>query len=390
MKLRDMPALSVLDTFKGELAKHLRLPSPDFLFAAGGNTAVVFLQSENLLQSYDLGTFERMKTKPNPFGPAITDLIMGHGRGSRALVRHAVGTEQLSQVTLSLLDAARLEPIKLAGRAGRPPISPHNSSYRDQVHFRANRDMDMITEWATSHSPTGVGLLVRRGGTYEQRYEHDSAGYLAIGDDGRVYTESGRIYSGRLELLGTLPGMKLFPALDGTLYLALAPDGKLTVYEAGKTKPLGPIGDFPGWRKSETPRRQHDELAFDRRIVFLAVYGRIVFVPQDNESVILRPFDLKGALDSAGVDYLVVTSTPTAPATVGKEWTYQIETISRAGAVSFSLELAPEGMQVSDTGLVRWTPKELPGGEGEMVAILVQDRSGEQTYHKFIVTVLSE
>jgi hypothetical protein len=390
MKLRDMPALSVFDTFKGELAKHIRLPSTEFIFAAGGNTAVVYLRAENLLQSYDLDSFERKKTKSNPFGPVITDIVMGHSRGGRALVRHAVGTEQLSQVSFSLLDTVRLEPIKLAGRDGRPPISPHHSSYRDQVHFRANRDMDMITEWATGQSPTGVGLLVRHGSTYEQRYEHNSDGYLAIGDDGRVYTESGRIYNSRLEEFGNLQGMKLFPALGGTLYLALAPDGKLTVYEAGKTRPLGPIGEFPAWKTNEGPHKQGDELGLDRRVIFLPVHGRIAFIPQDNKTVILRPFDLKGALVSAGVDYLIVMSTPTAPATIGKSWTYQIETISRAGGVSFSLELDPEGMHVSDAGLVTWTPKELPSGEGDTVVILVKDRSGEETYHKFMVTVLAE
>jgi S1-C subfamily serine protease len=388
LKLENLPALTVYDTFKGEIAKHIRLPAGDIVFGAGGNTAVVYLADENLIQTYDLSTCERRKTKPNPFGRVITHITMGHSRGGRALVRHHMGAEATAGAQLTLLDTTRLEPIKLVSREGRPAIPCNDGSLTDRVHFRAAADLDFITEWATSHSPTGVGLIMRHGNAYELRYQHESCGYVLMGDDRQIYTEGGRIYTPKLDEFGTIPGTKLVPALGGTLFLGLAADGKLTVYQTGGVRPLGPLGEFPGWKNPSERSRPLDqnEMPFDRRITFLPIHGRIAFIRQDNASIVLRPFDLKAALDSSGVDYLVVVSRPTTPAVLGQEWSYQIEAITKAAGLTYSLELAPDNMKVSATGLVTWTAREPLGPEGETVIVLVKDKSGEESYHRFVVT----
>lgn len=383
LKLLDMPALTVIDTFKAEVVKHIRLPSSDFHFGAGGNTAIVHMRAKNLLQAYDLQTFECRKTKANPFGPAIQNILLGYGNGNRALVRHSVGTDQLSNSTLSLLDTARLE--SLDDPKSRGIIRSRNSSFRDRAHFRSNRDMSSISEWGTSGSPTGVGLLIRKGRSYDHRYAHDSAGYLAMSDDGRLYTQTGAIYSGRLEVIGRIDGAMLYPALGGTLYLGLTVDGKMMLYEAGKTKPIGPIGDFPGWKKEQLFPNQYDAdaLPADRRIVFDAMHGRIAMLPAENNRVVLRPFDLKTALEASGVDFLLVRSIPSLLVRQKEEWKYQIDAISKAGGIKYSLELAPPDMKVSDSGLVSWTPREPLAGEGEKVVIKLTDRSGEEIFHTF-------
>lgn len=391
-RLHDTAALTVVDLFKGEIAKHIRLPTSDFLFAAGGNIALVYLRGDNLLQTYDLATFERRKTKPNPFGPAIINLVMGYGNSGLALVRHSVGTEALSQASLSLLDTTKLEAVQAPKSQDRALIQTRNISYRDHVHYRANRLMDMVSEWVTSMSPNGLGLFIRRGRAFEHRYQHDSFGYLAIGDDGRVYTESGKIYTNKLDPFGEPLGMKLIPGLGGTLYLGLGTDGKLMLYEAGKTRPLGPLGEFPGWKtegNSGLQQYDRDALLFDQRIIFTPTYGRIAFVSLDDLSIVLRPFDLKGALDASGVDYLVVTSNPTTSVQRERPWQYQIEAISKAGGVKFALEFAPTGMDVSESGLVTWKPAEPLSPEGEKVIVKITDRSGEETYHSFTLFAAS-
>ena len=389
MKLRDLPALTVVDVYSGEIAKHIRMPSSDFVYAAGGNNAVVYLREENVLHAYDLTTFERRKAKPNPFSPVISQIVMSYGRGSLALVRHSPGTEQHSQTKISLLDALRLEAIVLPETGRNSAIPSHNTLYRDVVHFRANRDMSLITEWARSHSPSGVGLLLRRGTTFEQRYNHDSAGYLDVGDDGRIYTETGNIYSQRLDLFGRINEQRLFVGLGGILYLSLSAEGKLTLYQCGSTKPLGPIGEFPNWVMDDARGYgRRDVLQFDRRITFLPTQGRLVFLPFDNNSVLVRNFDLKTSLDAAGVDYLVIRSNPPVPARAGTEWSYQIDAISRAGGVTYSLELAPEKMELSDKGLITWTPPAAAVGNEETIIVLVKDASGEEAYHKFVLPVV--
>jgi hypothetical protein len=357
-KLRELPALSIIDTFEARLVKHIRVPSTEFEFAAGGNVALVYLPDQNIFVTYDLKTFERQKAKPNPFGPVITDLVMGHSRGARALIRHETSTDALARMSFGLLDTSRLQEIELPDSGDRSLGLIHHSSYRDSVQFRPNFDMSMIGVWQTGVSPSGVGLLLRRGRSYKGVREHESAGAVVPGDDGFVYTSTGQIRNAELRVLEQFHGEQAIPAIGGSLYLTVSNEGKMTVYSSGKTAPLGPIGSFPDWPQDEPRHRYYDRLTLDQRLAFLPGHGRIVFIPRDQRSVIIRPFNLKEALDSSGVDYLVVTSRPAALATVGERWEYQIKALSRAGGVKYSPSLVPDGMEVSESGLVTWTPKE--------------------------------
>lgn len=390
LKLRDTPALVIVDTFAAKVAKYIGLPSSNFLYGAGGNRAVVYLPDDNVLHSYDLSTFERRKVKPNPFGPLITNIIMGHSRGGRAIVRHAIGTDQLSRSSAGLLDTIRLTEIQLQSTPRQAAIPLRNRCYRDRTHFRSNGNLTMITEWATSHSPQGLGLLVWRGNAFEHRYDHRSDGYLAIGDDERVYCGTGRIYNSRLDAVGQIDGQPLVPGLGGIVYLSLSAQGKLTVYQAGETQPIGVVGDFPDWKPSDRHTfHRRDRLSIDQRITFIPQHGRIAFITQDDTKVVIRNFDFEAALGESGVDYLVVLSRPTEEARAGKTWSYQLDVISRSGGIEYSLELAPEGMEISDSGFVSWKPTAAPVNPVTVV-ILIKDRSGEESFHRFDVPFASD
>jgi hypothetical protein len=336
-----------------------------------------------VLHRYDLITTERTKSKPNPFGPTITNIIMGHSRGGRAIVRYAVGTDALSRAAMAMLDTQRLVPIDLPSEPGKAAaIQGRNSFYRDATRFRANGDMSMLTEWATSHSPRGVGLLVWQGDHYDHFYSHDSPGNLAIGDDGYIYTSGGRIYDSRAKHITEIGRQTLIPGMGGVFFLSITGDGKMTIHQSGKTAPISQVGEFPDWPSGED-RRPLDE---DRRILFLPQHQRIALIPKDDKQIIIRNFDLKAILDAADVDYLVVKSLPGKTARLGEAWTYQMDVISRAGGMKYELQLGPDGMKVSDAGLVTWTPKKKPDG-AVTVIIHIRDESGEETFHKFDVSM---
>ena len=85
-----------------------------------------------------------------------------------------------------------------------------------------------------------------------------------------------------------------------------------------------------------------------------------------------------------------MTSAPPSEAAAGAPWTYQIEVLSKAGGVRYEAELAPEGLTVSDSGVVAWTPTPTPETRSEKIIILLTDDGGEQTYHSFSVRVRGE
>jgi hypothetical protein len=92
-------------------------------------------------------------------------------------------------------------------------------------------------------------------------------------------------------------------------------------------------------------------------------------------------------LAKAGVDYLVVTSTPTINVTPGETWHYSMKTLSNNSEIKYSLEFGPEGMQIGDDGTLTWTvPTEHAGG-AEKVVILVENGNGDSTYHNFELQV---
>jgi hypothetical protein len=390
-KVKDIPALTVYDSYAAKLARHLRLPSTEFVFGAGGTTAVIYFKDESLLQSWNLETGEKLKTKPNPFSSPVLCIVMGHSRGDQAFVRY--GAERSggpSEAGMSLLDTASLQPIETTGSDGQRYLA-----YGDYgMQMRANHDLSRIAFWSLGSSPAGINLLRRVGNSYNHKRQHDTAGALLPGDDGRLYTGVGRILSDDLLGVGELQGHFLWPGLGGNLVLGMDQKGQLQIHEPGKTSPLTPWGQFPEWtqKAGEVMSKTQLEpglLRADKRVIFAPNIGRLMFIPIEADRIILKPFDLKTTLDRSGIDYLIVTSSPPTEVRLRQQWQYQVEVLSKAGSLKYSLELAPPTMKITDAGLITWAvPPSLPE-QGEKVVVLVADRSGEQAYHTFTIRASS-
>lgn len=381
VKMQSLHALAVYDADEQKIVHMLRLPSANFLYTAGGNVVLVYYPENTLLQTWSLRTFEKLKTKPNPVGAVVCNMTMGHSNGSRAFIRYAVGTEPLDQASVYLLNTSTLRQIP--STSGRSRVE--NSSYRDFIHQRADGAMRFISDWDTSSSPSGLGIFLRSGDSWTSLYEHESVGYIATGDDGRLYTGRGNIYTNQLRKIGALPNKRLVPGIGGALFLAVDNDGNMQVYASGSTTPLGPAGVFPGLDKNVDWRSEtwaKTTFLFDRRVIFDPTHGRLILIPLSNDTIIQRSFDLKTLLEQSGIDYLVVTSAPDADVKPGELWTYKIQALSSAGGVKFALELGPEGMKTANDGTLTWkVPASFTGTE--KVIVLVADEGGESTYHNF-------
>jgi hypothetical protein len=338
----------------------------------------------------------------------VTRIVMGRSRPDLALIRIARGTEALSQTTNQFLDVTTLTLQKPKG----PPFgSAHNMSYRDNVHFRADANLDRITEWATSHSPSGIGMFVRTEEGYQHRYTHNSAGYLVPGDDGRVYSGYGVIYSLRatpkspfndyFDAAGKVDGMSVLPGHGGNFFLGVDRDGKLNVFQSGETTALCPIEPFPEWSSPQEkgvrsfqgagpvpPGRMEDfiqsQITLDKRIVFAPASRYILFLPRSNDKIVQRDFDLKSALEKTGKDYLFVLSSPPLRSKSGSKWAYQMTTLAKHGPAKFELEKGPEGMSLSADGGLTW---KVPAGiQGRApVVVAITDSKANVIRHSFII-----
>lgn len=388
LRIEASPSLTIYDADSQELARTLRLPSSNFLYTAGDQTVLVYFPENNLFQTWDLGTGQKLKSKLNSMGATVTCMTMGHSNGGFAWIRWAEGTDALDRAGSYLLDTTSLEMVEPyeseGGRRG------HNSSYRDRVHQRADGQMRLVSEWATSHSPTGLGLFVLSSEGWQTRYEHDTVGTILVGDDGLLYTQEGTIYNSQLTKVATIAGRKLIPAIGGRFFLGVGGDGSMQVYSSGTTSPVTVLGTFPGLQPGDRsfshPASMRAGFTLDRHVVLDPRNRRILLIPLTHEKVIYRYFDLEESLEDLGLDYLVVTSSPETVLRAGETWAYEIEVLTNARKYEVSLESAPDGMEIQNKRKLVWMPH--PTFEGtEHVVVLIQASNGESTYHNLELTV---
>lgn len=389
LKLGGIPGLGVYDADEKKLVKILPLPSSDFMFSAGGERAVVYFKENNIFQVWNLITFEKEKTKPNPLTGTVLRMAMGYSRDDVALVRNCDETDgyHVSNGRIYLLDTRTLQPNRKEKEVYYLPEG--QGSHRSDMFIRASKDLELVAEWSYGGGSPAAAVWVRSGDAYQPQRTSNYGGHIVFGDDGRAYCGDGEIRSRDFVSIGKIANRLLYPGIGGSLVLSMNDKGQLTLFEAGKTTPLGPWGAFPGWdkKKYEESRGNYD-VFIDQRIVPDPARGRVLFIPFENNRIVQRPFDLKQALDASGVDYLVITSIPDSKVKVETKWTYEIKVLSKAGDVKFQIELGPKGMTVSETGLVTWKPPASATGS-EKVLLLISDGGGEQTYHSFTLDLVN-
>jgi hypothetical protein len=388
LRLKGVRGLSVYDAQTQKLSS-IELPEEEFLYAAGGDTAFVYLKEANELQSWRLDTGKMTKAKGFADKPNIQALLMGHSRGDLALVRMGrnPATGGFGHDSTADTTEIRLTTIKytFSGGAG--------GRGWDQSQLRSNGDMTRLADWASTQYPNTVAILTKTDAGYQYTATYGMPPNLIPGDDGRVYTATGTAvepnpdynpnFGGNPFKMSTpIKGKTLVPAIGGQFMLGVSREGGLTLYQARSTEALAPLGDFPGWDPVKPDARPgfggfvgpdgvqvrpedlgpgasgdgKNTLSLDRRICFAPGLDHIVFLPHSNDKIVQRKFDLKATMDASGEEYLMVVSVPTVRAKGGAAWDYQLKTVAKSGPVKYELPKAPEGMTVSAEGKLTWTP----------------------------------
>lgn len=396
MKLKGTRGLSVYDA-KTQKLSTIELPDEDFLYAAGGDSAFVYLKESNELQTYRIATGKQVKAKAFADKPNIQALLMGHSRGDLAMVRmgrnpNTGGYNNDSMVDTTEIKMSAIKYTFAGGGGGRG---------WDQSQLRSNGDMTRIADWASTPHPNTVAMLTKTDSGYQYSSNYGIPANLIPGDDGRIYTPLGSTvepnpdynpnFGGNPFKFSTaIKGKTLVPGIGGQFVLGVTREGGLTLYAVRSTDAIAPLGDFPGWDPPKAdaavrpgfpgggfpggftgpdgqairaedmgPGAYNDgknALSLDRRLCFAPGMDHIVFLPHSNDKVVQRKFDLKETLDAGGEEYLMVVSVPTLRGKAGTAWDYQLKTVAKSGPVKYDLPKAPDGMTVSADGKLSWTP----------------------------------
>jgi hypothetical protein len=131
-----------------------------------------------------------------------------------------------------------------------------------------------------------------------------------------------------------------------------------------------------------------DDFTVEKRFHFLPAANLLVTVPFTNDRPVLRRLDIRKALDKLGGEYLVVTTPSILWATAGNTFSHQIEALSKAGGIRYTVTQGPDGLTISSTGKLEWLPpKSAAGGDAVTAVVTVADSTGTERFHTLRIRV---
>lgn len=382
--LAEAGKLALLDVSAGEISNMIDAPGEQLMMAAGLETLIVLVPSQNIAHRYELTTLKREKSFPMPAGSQPAKMVMGsasHG----PLVCHSSGP-------ISLLDIRTFKPLTIRG-----DLLTSGTFGNHGYDVTISGDGQTIVGWIPGISGQHFHVMKLRGNsaTISRSAEGYSDGgrYLLPNADGSQFFRNGvAMFDTNLKPLSTdqFDGHALLPCDDPNYFLALQPTQRDTnadvwicvsgtLQRIAVVREVGHVLEGMLWA-----HRGHWN--FMPRVRWLPTASRLVALPAGQEEVRLIRANLRELLQQAGEDYLHIVSAPPATAWIGQPYRYQVEVLASSQEITFKAETAPEGFSLSPAGEVSWTPKSRPVGGIEQVVIAVSTGAKEvfQSFEIFV------
>jgi hypothetical protein len=379
--LKKARKLAVFDAAQAQVVKELDLPAEDVLFAAGLEKLLVVLPGQKLLQRYDLKTFEREKMVPLAGEKPVVTAQMGCA--SRGPLLLWTGT------TMTFWDIERLEKKDVKGK-----LFQSDGSYG--LAIRVSADGRTFVGWTAGLTGQQYDRLRLDGETATVALSpdgHSFNGHWAqpSADGNLIFRHGGGLYTGEMKPIAAdwLKGSALLPCEDPRFFLAVrrgtGDHDELLICTSTDQRPVFTLQDLDRMTAS-MPYTRWGYVEGEPRVHYLPSASILLSLPESNDRVVVRAFNLLDALKKSEADYLFVASLPRTRVRAGTQYAYNLDVQSSAPGVNYTLENGPEGMAVSHTGELRWdVPAEAAGPV--RVVVSVRNRAGKEVFHTFDLTV---
>jgi hypothetical protein len=366
--------LSVFDVSEARVVKDIELSAEDILYACGRDKLMIIDQAQRTIQRWSLATFEREKTASVPkehTGP-LHWVIMGSNSAGPLML--------WSEGPVTLLDIDKMEPFKTDGK-----VLGGNNQW--QFRGRVSADGSTFVAWHNAIWPSGMDVMKLDGHNSKIIGSANNDGHngrWAIpGPDARLlFRESGDmvVFDENLKDIsgGIFKDVRCLPTEDPRYFLALrSQDDKHDQVAISTSCDLKPICTVKDLEKSSSGLIGLRE----PRTRYIPSANLLITLPESNDRIVLRNFNLMDALNESGEKYLFVTSLPPNRAKAGSEFSYTILARSKAGGLRYELADKPEGMTISGTGLVQWQVPDKLQGKTLRVIVSIKDAAGKELLH---------
>ncbi|MEM7474512.1 MAG: serine protease [Planctomycetota bacterium] len=386
--------LEIFDCSTASLIGSIGLIDGPFLCTAGMKSVLITYPEPRLMQRFDLVTQKRELSTALPVSGIPIAMEMGHASSGPLLVVHAEGSGPMANLNYEFLDATTLRslPVKFQG-------FPNSRLLRARIHLRASANGQVFGCWATGQSPTGVESIVLFGNRCKSVYAHSSSCYSVPGNFGdTLHTSFGvfdtirpesRLPSDIAGALAHLPSslpnytFSFDPPPTSKRLIDQQPDTKsVGFYIGGNPDAIVSVPDIPF---PKSVYFNETDMTFDKQIHYVPQAKMLVVAKTGEESLYMRQVNVEQLL--ANMDYLYVTSGFSVAIQPGQRLKHQIEVLSKQGGVTYALQSGPQGMTVSNSGLVNWTAPRVLKSKLGVAIILVTDRTGRQKLHRLSLRV---
>jgi hypothetical protein len=373
--------LAVVDVSEAKLIGRIDMPADEVSFAAGLDRLLVALPEQRLLLRWNLAKLQKERTVALPGEDAIGAVRMG------CSTRNPLFLFQGRQ--LAVWDVEQMRPIDIKGKGLTPGPGP-------ELQFRVSAGGQTVVDW---HLPVGYPsyALLRLDGSRAMVLTgvdgpRDRDQWAQPSADGSlIFRHDGGVYAWNLKPIAAsaLKGATLLPCEDPRFFLALREKpGKLMQTELCTTADRRSVFAIDGLEPLSfaLPPPLRGNFKGEPRVRYLPSANLLVALPESNDRVVLRKFDLMAALDESGKDYLFVASVSPSRVRAGTSFVHPLEVRARNKGLTYTLDVGPKGMSVSNEGVIRW---EVPGKLAATpirVAITIRDERGKEALHVFELT----
>jgi len=380
--LSEKQQAAVFDVAELKVIKLLPFDGKDVLLAGGRFHLAMADADSRKVSVFDLRDYTEVITKKVEAKGPLAALAMGRDSLGPLLVIDR--GKDFSETVPKFFELESLEPLPKTG------ISAGFFEYGKPILATATPDGQIFSA-RTARRAHCARYILRSGSVVH--WKHVSG--FAPDDRGRRFYGPDGVFDVRgISFVPRQNWRKLgfpVPALSGPLLYRAAfishLDGSPTpVYlqacdNPDETDHLGLIANV------ELGKFDNDAPADFQRVFLLPRAKALVALPYDNDSVTVHRFDLEEVLESATGDYLFVAAHAQQTAKIGESFQYHIDVRTNHPPVKFEVKSASDGLSVSPTGEVRWTPTAKPVGGAGRAELIIRDDGGQQIEYTFQVDV---
>jgi len=385
VSLPKVKQIAVFDASQGKVVKYLSSPGEKVLLAAGMDKLVVVDPARNIIQRWNLTTFEKEVTADLPTTTGLTASAIAMGSASNGpLLVQGINYPILGE--WFAFDITTMKEIK------GPPR--HNSGLECAPGDKARASNDGHTI-VVNRERGGASILTLSAEGANWTVAHapwSDRGPVFPSADGSTVYGMGEMCSPSGKRIGVPQGGPRYyvPAVLGPLVLVITDHVdvhdnnrgfSLAVHAPRDTRPMFQLGTFEAVRSLFVP---NVGWAIDSHVFFIPHAKAVAVIPRPGDRIVLYKLDVDVHLAKTETDYLFITSQP--PGVVpGKQFEYQIDAKTKKGGLKYKLEFGPDGLLVGADGKVTW---DVPGdfAKPENAAVTVSDASGQEVIHTFELT----